>query len=198
MVLIILCWSAYGFVTHTKNDTPNTLEYLKWESTNIKNYSFLLNSSCPNHNAKNLRIEVRNRQKVWPRDEIFSTIEAYTNYPNIEQLFSLIDKAKKTADYHKVYYHNLGFPQYASIDWNEEIIDEECGFIVEQFRILNGVGPIPSLHTKARIKEPRFVLPEDAYLFENCCSLGPLRTREERDEYLKKYALPKSVVTDSF
>lgn len=197
LVCVLVFWRTYSSQSNMQQDVPNNIEYLKWKNANIKNYTFLLNSDCSHHDAKNMRVEVRNGLRVWPRDNTFPSPERKYKYPTIEQLFSFIERAKKTADYHRVYYHDLGFPQYASINWNEEIFDNLCGFSVEQFRILNGIGPIPSLHTRTRIKEPRFVPPELA-MYENCCSLGPLRTREERDKHLKQYALPKSEVTDKF
>jgi hypothetical protein len=139
---VVIVTAVYGFGVATffqgaaKTSLAENSKYLDWRALNVKHYSFLLDSSCSNHNAKNLRIEVRDGKTVWPRDE---------NYPSMDELFQLIDSAKQKADQVTVYYHDLGFPRYASINWNEQYFDFGCGFTIEQFRVLNGIGPIPTL-----------------------------------------------------
>lgn len=185
---VYIYWTFAGFHNSANSLEVNQPQYSKWKNAQIEHYSFLLDSSCPNHNAQNLRIEVREGKRVWPRAN---------NYPTIDQLFQTIEVARQSADYYKAYYHPIGFPRYASINWTSNVYDDGCGFIVSQFKVLSGSGPIPSVLQKRRIREPRFSPPEFSYGgISN--SLGEIWTKEEREQWAKQHVLPESILEDSF
>lgn len=158
-----------------------------WKSKQLNHYSYLLDSDCLN--AKNLRIEVRDNVQVWPRTG---------DYPTIDDLFQFLDNASAKADYLDAYYHPIGYPHHATIVWDENAFDLLCGFRVSQFQALSGIGLIPTLNAKQRIKEPRF-WPPGMLGFDprELDDLGyGLPIKEEFQKLTKKNVLPKSVTDD--
>ncbi|GAA0859510.1 hypothetical protein GCM10009114_33230 [Aliiglaciecola litoralis] len=156
-----------------------------WKSKQLKHYSFLLDSTC--HDAKNLRVEVRDNIQVWPKTQ---------SYPTIEELFQFIEKAKVKADYVADHYDPQGFPRFVRINWNKDYFDFMCGFDVTNVQKLSGLIPLPTIQTRVRVKEPRFRDP-DMFPYDLSFSLGRLYSQEEIKEQAKSYARPESIIQKS-
>lgn len=171
--------------------SSTTANFQKWQTKQFKNYSYLLNSTC--HNAKKLRIEIRNNIQVWPTNEEF---------PTIEELFAFADYAKDKADHANIHFHPEGYPRWANINWNEDYFDYGCGFRLTQLTELTGIGQIPSIDYKRRIFEPRYYpqewLPKGVSWSEFLSnSYGKLWTKEERENMAKQNIQPASPSHDS-
>lgn len=177
---LILLFENDELIQTKSMEISSEVEYKTWTEANHQNYSFLLNSSC--HSAYDTLIEVRDGEVVYPKGPDYQ-------YPTIEQLFQLIEKGKSKADSFSAYYHSLGFPQYVNINWEEDIYDFACGFDLRDFRILGGLGPVPSVNYKKRIKEKRFVPPGMLELEDY---VNEIWTKEEREAWAKKYIHPGS------
>ena len=183
---LILLFENDEFLKTKSLGVSSEVEYKTWAEANHQNYSFILNSSC--HNAYYTLIEVRDGRVVYPKRPDYP-------YPTIEQLFQLIEKGKTKADSFSAYYHPLGFPQYVNINWDEDIYDFGCGFDLKDFRILDGIGPVPSVHYKKRNKEKRFDPPGMPVIDDSVIELW---TKEERETWAKKYTHPGSLVETNF
>ena len=88
-------------------------------------------------------VEVRNGVPVLvsPRKRGDHTVppEVFRSYDTVEELFVVIENAlEKQADRLEVNYHrSVGVPVYADVDVRFSWADDEHGFSVEDFRVLN-------------------------------------------------------------
>ena len=88
-------------------------------------------------------VQVRNGAPVLvsPRKRGDHTIpaEAFRSYDTVEELFAVIERAlEQEADRLEVNYHrSVGVPVYADVDVRFSWADDEHGFSVEDFRVLN-------------------------------------------------------------
>ncbi len=114
----------------------------KWMSKVVSNYQFNFQWICycgPEY-VEPVNISVRENRidgAVFVEDEVPVAVEGLERYRTIERLFDLlqegIDKNAHTisAEYHP----ELGYPVKASIDYEEDSIDEELGFDIDRLLI---------------------------------------------------------------
>ena len=126
--------------TFAGNDSAQTQQQLndsqkRWASKGTRDYQYTFNWGCfcpPEHN-KSVIISVRNgvlasikyADGSGPVDKT-----KYARYRTIEGLFEFIQDAinKKAYKIEVSYDANLGYPTFASIDYNEKVSDEEMSF----------------------------------------------------------------------
>ena len=110
-----------------------------WTRQNIPNYRFQLRQSCFCHDSGTpFEIRVQNGVVVEVKD--VSTGEPvspsqFSFSPTIESLFDKIQNAVERPAYslQVTYDSTYGFPNSASIDYDEHAVDEEYGFEVSAF-----------------------------------------------------------------
>jgi len=70
-----------------------------------------------------------------------SSASAPPDPKSVDDLFDLLDRALNSADSMSVLYNRQhGFPETLSIDWVNEIADDELGFYVRDFTVLHQSG----------------------------------------------------------
>jgi len=107
-----------------------------WETTNLKNYSFVVQKSCFCPQEEKRQISVKNTQlheaKYIPSN---TPLNAEINVKKIEDYFTVIQDAldknayKITVTYDKTY----GFPSDIAIDYDEQMADEEVYYSLTHF-----------------------------------------------------------------
>ena len=114
----------------------------KWTSAMVSNYQFNFRWECycsPEYVAP-VKISVRENRiddAVFVEDEVPVAVEGLERYRTIEGLFDLlqegIDENAHTISAH--YHSELGYPVKASIDYEEDSVDEELGFEIDSLSI---------------------------------------------------------------
>ncbi|HEV8486774.1 MAG TPA: DUF6174 domain-containing protein [Blastocatellia bacterium] len=139
-LLLVLCLVANGSGTFAAGKSAQTQQQLneshkKWVSKNIKDYQFTFDWGCfcpPEHN-KPVIISVRSGvlTSVKYADGSGAVDKTkYTRYRTIEGLFEFMQDAinRKAYKIEVSYDATLGYPTFASIDYNEKVSDEEMSF----------------------------------------------------------------------
>ncbi len=114
----------------------------KWMSKVVSNYQFNFRWECycsPEYVAP-VNISVRENRidgAVFVENEVPVAVEGLERYRTIEGLFDLlqegIDENAHTISAH--YHSELGYPVKASIDYEEDLVDEELGFDINSLSI---------------------------------------------------------------
>ena len=114
----------------------------KWTSAMVSNYQFNFQWICycsPEY-VDPVNISVRENRiddAVFVEDEVPVAVEGLERYRTIEGLFDLlqegIDENAHTISAH--YHSELGYPVKASIDYEEDSVDEELGFEIDSLSI---------------------------------------------------------------
>ena len=114
----------------------------KWTSAMVSNYQFNFRWKCycsPEY-VDPVNISVRENRidgAVFVEDEVPVAVEGLERYRTIEGLFDLlqegIDENAHTISAH--YHSELGYPVKASIDYEEDSVDEELGFDIDSLSI---------------------------------------------------------------
>jgi len=108
-----------------------------WKNKNIQNYSFVVRKSCYCPHEENRQITVQNdtisEVKFIPSN---TTLARVTKVKKVDDYFNIIQEAldknayKLTVNYDKTY----GFPTQISIDYNEQMVDEEISYTLTHFQ----------------------------------------------------------------
>ena len=119
--------TAYKILTENKK---------RWKDAQTKNYSFVVEKSCFCPYEENIQISVDN-EKVIESKYIPSNIPINTNakQKNIDGYFDIIEEAinenayQLTVEYDPLY----GYPKVISIDYDEQMTDEEISYYLTHF-----------------------------------------------------------------
>jgi hypothetical protein len=117
----------------------------KWEAMDIHHYRFNLRIGCfcPFNEQMPLTIEVKDGEAISITasngQDIAPNLETYMKSASVEALFDIIQSAMKSgADDIKVTYDDhYGFPTSINIDNIKMAVDDEIGYYVENFEVLD-------------------------------------------------------------
>ncbi len=116
----------------------------KWELAHPQNYSFVLERNCYCAGPARVRVQVRQGKVVAVED--LESGRRYTdegtlkNYPTIEDLLALIDKAlqRRPDNLTITYDRRYGYPSRIYIDYSYRLADEEVDYRISQVEIQRG------------------------------------------------------------
>jgi len=142
--LLVLFWcSVFLAACNSKLVEPSTEEAReRWEQANIENYRFFykLRCFCLGPTAEGAFVTVRNgRVADVELENARATEEDIQAFETIDMLFDQISKYDPDSVYSisSTYDPELGFPVEFYVDINHMMADEEWGFIVSDFSILD-------------------------------------------------------------
>lgn len=115
-----------------------------WAKQNLRNYRYTLqvNCFCPPQITQPVVIEVRRGRTVSTRaanNRNTVNRDFFKDYDSVDKLFEIIrDAVAKNAHRIEVNYHpTLGYPTKVSIDYSQQMADEERYFTVERLEAIN-------------------------------------------------------------
>ena len=113
----------------------------RWESSGIDSYQFhyKLNCFCFGPAVQGVTIVVKNGQVVQViLDETDAPADDIESFETIDTLFDQIDKFDKDEvySYSATYDPDLGYPVFFAVDVDAMMADEEWGFAVSNFSII--------------------------------------------------------------
>ena len=114
----------------------------KWASAMASNYQFNFRWKCfcSQEYVEPVSISVRESRIVdvaFVKDDVPVAVEGLERYRAIEGLFDLLQEGidKNAHSISAEYHSELGYPVEASIDYEEDAIDEELGFEIDSLLI---------------------------------------------------------------
>jgi hypothetical protein len=121
----------------------------RWHGSGVTDYELTMKRSCGEclpTSALRVTVSVLDDMKTVTRADDGIPVEAPPGtYPDVPELFDLIEEMLLAgADVEAQYDSELGYPRSVAIDPVPGIVDEEFGFVVEEFR----VGPHAALRTE--------------------------------------------------
>lgn len=115
----------------------------KWQAKNVRHYRFDLSIGCfcPFHEQMPLSIEVLNGEVISLTakngEDVTPFLESYRRSDTIDKLFAIIASAEDRADEIKIEYDpSYGFPTSAWIYYMKNAADDEMGYVVTNFEVL--------------------------------------------------------------
>jgi hypothetical protein len=118
----------------------------KWHEKNIHDYRFDLTIGSlwwPGADLMPLSIEVKNGAAMSVKNrkgqDETSYLETFLNNATIDSLFAVIQSAQDSGanDIKVTYDPKFGFPKIISIDYEKIAIDDEIGYYVENFEVID-------------------------------------------------------------
>ena len=142
LFISLYIFSACGMESKKTNDNTSTayktlLENKKrWKDAQTKNYSFVVKKSCFCPHEENIQSTIDN-EKVIESKYIPSNIPINIDnkQKSIEEYFNIIEEAinenvyKIIVDYDLLY----GYPKMISIDYDEQMVDEQISYLITHF-----------------------------------------------------------------
>lgn len=105
----------------------------QWVAAGIQDYDLTVERFCYCAEVGPVEVTVRGgaTTAVTPVDSTFSEPHLLGGYPDVEGLFAVVDDAlRRQAHRLRVVYHpTLGYPTEISVDYREEVADEELGYV---------------------------------------------------------------------
>lgn len=118
----------------------------KWLEQDIRDYRFDLTIGSlwwPGADLMPLTIDVKNGEAVSVKNQKgqdeTSYLETFLNSATIDSLFEVIQSAQDSGanDIKVTYDPEFGFPKIISVDYEKIAIDDEIGYYVENFEVLD-------------------------------------------------------------
>jgi hypothetical protein len=141
LIMSLLAVACTGSGSGLKSEMQKNRE--TWEEHNISHYSYQMKISCfcPPEVTEPVSIEVNNGETVsrtYVNNGQPATANAILNVDTIEEVFSRVEDAiNNKADKIDVAWDaTYGFPIHIFIDSYEDAVDDEAGFELTQFKIL--------------------------------------------------------------
>jgi hypothetical protein len=138
--LVVLTACGDGFLATTRFVTSLRAARARWESRGIDTYEVTMRHLCfCGFLAGPVRVKVVDgsivSRTVVPTGEPVPELYA-SFYPDVPGLFAIVERATKDADdFDAEFNPNYGYPADISIDWIENAVDDEEGYVVETFTI---------------------------------------------------------------
>ena len=137
VALFILVACGDGLPVSTRLVLNLHAAHARWESRGTDSYEITVRRVCFCGFVEPVRVKVVDgtivsRTVVSTGDPV-PTLEA-SQYPDIPGLFAIVEEAATQADkLHTEFDATYGFPTIISIDWIENAVDDEVGYVMEDF-----------------------------------------------------------------
>lgn len=148
LLLVIFLISSCDSITDSKKGDDFRANQNLWQEQNVENYSFEFSKLCycgGLFNPATIVVKADTIHAVLDPETGEPLCDPQTgelvlpNYPNsfktIDELFDVIENAREKADELNVEYNQeFGYPQFITIDYMKEAIDDEVSYKVDNFR----------------------------------------------------------------
>jgi hypothetical protein len=135
--LFILVACGDGLPVSTRLVLNLRAAHARWERRGTDSYEITVRRVCFCGFVEPVRVKVVDgtivsRTVVSTGDQV-PTLYA-SQYPDIPGLFAIVEEAATEADkLHTEFDATYGFPTIISIDWIENAVDDEVGYVMEEF-----------------------------------------------------------------
>ncbi|WP_157576657.1 DUF6174 domain-containing protein [Pseudoalteromonas rubra] len=98
---------------------------MQWKGFELTEYSFIATDAC-------MFLDYSKVQVVEGKPQLLEGKQKVT----IEGRFDLAKKAILNADALRIEYHPLyGFPLNIEVDWDDQVVDDECSYSIMEFKV---------------------------------------------------------------
>lgn len=126
IVLTISFWGFNHWSNHAETVEKVDSQIIHWKEFDLKDYSFVAADACMFVGYNKMQVEGGKPELVDGQHLV-----------TIDERFKLAKEAILTADKLHIEYHPLyGFPINIQVDWNEQVIDDECSYSITEFKPL--------------------------------------------------------------
>ena len=142
LYIVFLCTIFFSCEDSKKELTTVEENQLKWQSHNLKSYRINLNIACHCIPTPDLDIRVDSEVISLINGERFTVQELESDFwhaKTVDDLFIFINENLAKSPHQKTLKFNstYGYPEEVFFDLNENIADEEIGYIVHSFSPIN-------------------------------------------------------------
>ena len=141
---LVLTISLLFFISCSRSD--DQIDELKgkelWESLNINDYNMTQRISCfcfPFEFTQPKDIQVKNNLIASIDGKNPTETIGYNSFMTIDKLFDFIEsKLDEEPEFHEIEYNKeYGYPESLYFDMSKMIADEEIGYLITNFKIIN-------------------------------------------------------------
>ena len=130
IIMIVAFMAMYFQFAYIKSVENIKIQHQNWNSTVPKNMSYKVTHGC----MFSMSYKVYRINGTTHFEDVENFEKRYQK--NISDLFSTIEKATVDAySLNVIYNSDNGYPEEIKIDWNKDVYDDECFYVVEDFEI---------------------------------------------------------------
>ncbi|KAF7786145.1 hypothetical protein PRUB_a0619 [Pseudoalteromonas rubra] len=123
--LVISFWGIMHWVNNAETVERVERQSMQWKGFELTEYSFIATDAC-------MFVDYSKVQVVEGKPQLLEGKQKVT----IEGRFDLAKEAILNADALRIEYHPLyGFPVNIEVDWDDQVVDDECSYSIKEFKV---------------------------------------------------------------